>query len=287
MAIDLEAATSYVHANARLLDRRRLEHLRGAPARRVLDVLHLYRNDDGGFGHALEPDVRSPTSEPVSLFAALELFTELDALDDPAVADSVRWVASVSEPDGGVPFILPASQPYPHAPWMVPTPGGSHLTFAVPAQYLHAGIGGDPWLDRAFAWAWRRLDGEEPLTGYEVKFALTLLDVWPDAERAVAAIERLRPALRADGSLPVPGGTEDEKVTPLALVPDPAARSRRLFTAEQIEADLDALEKEQQDDGGWTFDWAAWCPGQEVDWRGRLTVDALRTLARHGRLDLG
>jgi hypothetical protein len=47
-------------------------------------------------------------------------------------------------------------------------------------------------------------------------------------------------------------------LTPLALSERPGARSRALFTDEQIESDLDALEAGQQEDGGWTFEWLAW-----------------------------
>jgi hypothetical protein len=54
-------------------------------------------------------------------------------------------------------------------------------------------------------------------------------------------------------------------------------------TEAQIEADLDALQNGQQDDGGWTFDWLAWSPGQSVEWRGIVTLRALATLRAHGR----
>ena len=55
---------------------------------------------------------------------------------------------------------------------------------------------------------------------------------------------------------------------------------------DQIDADLDRLEQGQQEDGGWTFDWLAWSPGQAVEWRGGVTFRALATLAAHGRIDL-
>jgi hypothetical protein len=83
---------------------------------------------------------------------------------------------------------------------------------------------------------------------------------------------------------PRPGGTEDERLRPLALSPRPGLRSRLLFTQEQIEAELDALEAGQQEDGGWTFDFLAWCPGQALDWRGAVTLGALSSLRAHGRI---
>ena len=40
---------------------------------------------------------------------------------------------------------------------------------------------------------------------------------------------------------------------------------------------------QQSDDGGWTFNFPAWSPAQEADWRGSFTVDALDTLRRNER----
>ena len=95
----------------------------------------------------------------------------------------------------------------------------------------------------------------------------------------------MRPLLDEDGSLPVPGGTENERLTPLRLSGRPGRRSRALFSDDQIERDLD-VERGQQEDGGWTFDWLDWSPGQSVEWRGVITVRAVATLAAHGRIRL-
>jgi hypothetical protein len=51
-----------------------------------------------------------------------------------------------------------------------------------------------------------------------------------------------------------------------------------------IERDLDALEAGQQEDGGWTFGWPAWNPVATYEWRGVITVHALRVLRAHGRV---
>src|SRR5215510_14808730 len=74
MPVDIAAAERFIHANARLLERHRLAVLLyGAPVAPVLEALRAYRNPDGGFGHALEPDVRAPDSEPASVLQALEV----------------------------------------------------------------------------------------------------------------------------------------------------------------------------------------------------------------------
>jgi hypothetical protein len=286
MPVDVHAAEQFVLADARLLDRHRLAlFLHGAPVAPILDALRAYRNDDGGFGHALEPDVRAPHSEPAATLHALEVLAGVGMLEHQMVGEAAAWIATIAEPDGGVPFVLPAAASYPHAPWMVPSDGGSQLTFALAATLWEA-RSSEPWLRSATDWCWAKLDRPEELGGYAIKFSLEFLDRVPDAERAQAVIEQLRPRIGADGSMPVPGGTENERLTPLTLSPRAGARSRVLFTDAQIEADLDLLEQGQQDDGGWMFDWLAWSPGQSVEWRGALTLKALVTLGAHGRIEL-
>ena len=56
-----------------------------------------------------------------------------------------------------------------------------------------------------------------------------------------------------------------------------------MFDAATIAAHLDHLAAGQQPDGGWTFNFPAWSPAQEADWRGFVTVDALDTLRRNER----
>src|SRR5918998_3559962 len=101
MPVDLEAAERFVHATARLLDRHRLAVLlHNASIEPVLSALRAYRNPDGGFGHALEPDVRAPESEPAAVLHALDVLAGVGALDDPMVAGAAAWIAAIAEPDG-------------------------------------------------------------------------------------------------------------------------------------------------------------------------------------------
>lgn len=286
MPIDVDSAERFILANSRLLERHQLAVLlHGAPVGPVLDALRAYRNADGGFGHALEPDVRAPASEPASTLHALEVLAQIGSLDDSMVAGAAAWIATIADADGGLPFVMPTAAAYPHAPWMVPSDGGSHLTFAIAGILWEAGST-EPWLQGATEWCWARLEGPEKLSGYWVKFGLDFLDKVDDETRAVAAIDSLRPQLGPDGAIPVPGGTENERLTPLALSDRPARRSRALFNDEQIEADLDRLEAGQQSDGGWTFDFLGWSAGQSCEWRGIVTLGALANMRAHERIKL-
>ena len=70
---------------------------------------------------------------------------------------------------------------------------------------------------------------------------------------------------------------------PLDFAPLPDSIARSLFDDATIAAHLDHLAAAQRDDGGWMFNWMSWSPAAEADWRGFLTVDALRILRANGR----
>ena len=79
---DIEAAEQFLATNARVLERRRFERLfRGGGAGPVRDAVAAYRNPDGGFGHALEPDGRCPGSQPLAIDFALRVLLEAGAWD--------------------------------------------------------------------------------------------------------------------------------------------------------------------------------------------------------------
>ncbi|MEV6287733.1 hypothetical protein [Kribbella sp. NPDC051770] len=281
---DLTAAEQFVLANARLIDRHRLAVLlHGAPADQVVDALVAYRTSDGGFGHALEPDVRCPGSQTSAVLHALDVLAAVDALDHPLVGEIGDWLTTITNPDGGVPTVLPSADGFPRAPWMVPAPDSGFLTYAIAGKLWQAGST-HPWLPKATEWCWTALEQADGVGGYTVKFALDFLDAVPDPARAAAAIERFRPALDGTGSLAVEGGTENEKITPITLSPHPGTPSRALFTADQLDADLDRLAAGQHDDGGWDVDYLHWSPGQALDWRGIATVQALTTLQANKHL---
>jgi hypothetical protein len=71
---------------------------------------------------------------------------------------------------------------------------------------------------------------------------------------------------------------------PLDFAPAPGCLARALFSDTVIGAHLDHLAAAQRDDGGWMFNWLAWSPDAEREWRGSVMVDALQTLRAYGRL---
>ena len=281
---DFEAAADFLAARARLLDRRVYERLfRGGAAEPVRDAVAAYRNADGGFGHALEPDCRAAASQPAAVEMALRIMDLAGAWDERLVRDAVDWLSAIAPPEGGAGFVLPSVSEGPHAPWWVPAEGASLIQTGQIAGLLYARGFAHPWLDRAAQVMWSRIAALTEPNGYEMFGVLAFLEQVPDRDRAQAAFERVGPLLFSRDLVALDPEAEGETHSPLAFAERPGSIARRLFDADVIEAHLDHLAGAQADDGGWTFNWPAWSPAAESDWRGFLTVDALRVLRANGR----
>jgi hypothetical protein len=72
----------------------------------------------------------------------------------------------------------------------------------------------------------------------------------------------------------------DAVISWLFFAPEPEGRTRGLFAASVIEADLDLLASEQQSDGGWPYEPVTYMPASRLEWRGYVTVRAISLLQR-------
>ena len=284
---DLDAAARFLAGHARVLDRRRFERLfLDGDARPVRDAVAAFRNPDGGFGHALEPDGRTPASQPAAVAMALDTLHEADAWDEELVAGACEWLAANAPAEGGASFVEPTVEGWPRAPWWEAEEGrpASLFTTGSIAATLHARHVEHRWLDGATDLLWLRIDELDDPGPYAVHGLLRFLDHVPDRDRAEPALDRIGRLLFERELVALDPDAEGEVHTPLDFAPAPDSIARRLFDEATIEAHLDHLAGGQADDGGWTFNWLAWSPVAASEWRGSRTVDALRTLRANGRL---
>lgn len=280
---DIPAAVGFLAANARVLDRRRFERLfQDGPAEAVRDAVAAYRNPDGGFGQGLEPDGRTPSSQPAAIMLALRTLNEADAWDDDLVSGALSWLERNEPDDGGVAFVAPGVDDGPHAPWWQIMPGlpATLLTTGSIAGVLHGRGVEHPWLDRAAAWMWSQVESElgDDVDAYALFGVLAFLQTAPDRTRADAAYAIAERRLLQGGVVELDPEAEGETHSPLDFAPRLDSLARRAFAPDVIDAHLDKLATSQRDDGGWMFNWPSWSPAAEMDWRGSITVDALATL---------
>jgi hypothetical protein len=281
---DFDAAADFLAANARVLDRRVFQRLfSGGAAEPVRDAVAAYRNADGGFGHALEPDCRSAASQPAAVEMAMRIMDLADAWDERLVRDAIDWLATIAPAEGGAAFVQPTVAEGPHAPWWVPAEGASLIQTGQIAAMLYAHGIAHPWLDGAARVMWSGIERLSDPNGYEMFGVLAFLEHVPDRKRAEDAFDRVGPLLLSSGLVTLDPEAKGETFGPLDFAPLPGSIARRLFDAPTIDAHLDHLAGAQRDDGGWMFNWPSWSPVAESDWRGFITVDYLRILRANGR----
>jgi hypothetical protein len=284
-----ERARTFMWGNARLLDRRLFEYLYADGSREaVVQALRAYQNADGGFGHALEPDIRAPLSLPVPVEMAFHVLDMVDAFDNEMVGRACDFLLSITTPDGGVPTVLASAQAYPHAPWWAtePNPPASLNPTASIAGLLHKHGVSHPWLVPATAFCWRAIAALDTTEFHTLMPMLTLLEHVPDRANASAELERIAARIAEPGVVALDPNAEGYVQGPLDWAPSPEGFCRRLFADDVIAAHLDALAARQQDDGGWPISWPPVSPACEAEWRGWRTIGALRTLQAYGALDV-
>jgi hypothetical protein len=295
MELDLGAVMAFMATHARLIDRRRLDLLTGrADASEVLAALAGYRNADGGYGWGIEPDLRSPESQPAGALHALEVFAEVGPVTSARALTLCDWLDAATLSDGGLPFAMQVTDPAGCAPfWAQADPQHSslHITCAVASMAYRVAshdrdVARHPWLARATDYcldAIDRLDREPHAIElmYVLHFLDSILDSRPEHEQLLQRIASQH--LPSDGSMRVAGGLEDERLQPLDFTPLPDRPLRALIDAEAVAADLRRWASSQEDDGGWNVDFASSSPAAALEWRGYATVRAVTLLRANGR----
>jgi hypothetical protein len=226
--MNLERAHEFLWTHARLLERRIFEHrFRDGPAEAVERALEAYRNADGGFGQALEPDCRTPHSQPEAMRWALAVLHDAGRLDPAKARRCAEWLTSVTTAEGGVPFCLPSVERYPRAPWWKPVPEADLNPTGSLVALLRPHAPDHPWVRRAAAWCWERIDRGVPESQYQAHPMADFLIAEPDRERARPALDALAGARRHGRARmarhPHPRGAPDA----LRLRPPVSARAAR------------------------------------------------------------
>ncbi|WKK25511.1 hypothetical protein QZH56_07890 [Streptomyces olivoreticuli] len=293
-------AEQFMWLTARVLEQRRFafHFLDGGPDA-VEAALTAYLGADGGYGYALEPDLRGPVSQPLHTAHALHVLDEIGRCGDRRVERVCRYLTAVSTPDGALPALHPSLRGYPAAPWIpvVDDPPSDLLATGPVVGLLHRNEVWHAWLFRATDFCWAAVDtlgGGARTHPYEVEAAVAFLDGAPDRPRAEAAAERLGRVVREQrlavldpprmADHPVPDGyAPGEHHFPYDFARTPGSLARRWFTDTELDRSLDFLTAAQEEDGGWPVRWRQWAPGTGLEGRPMVTISSLLTLRAYGR----
>jgi hypothetical protein len=296
-------AREFIHDRARPLDRALFRfHFESGSAAEVLRELAPYQNDDGGFGHGLEADQHAAASSAVATGIAAAVFREVRApADHPLVLRAIAYLVKTYDRHRQIwEIVPPAVEDAPHAPWwsyadIETTFDGSRINpmaGIIGALYDYPALVPGVLLDEVTGVLLERLRSRgRRIASDEFKCIVFL-----------AETEHLRPAVReqvrvdavaavADSIEFDPTRWEEYRLQPLEVLHSPASFLAPAIDPAAVQTNLDYWVDLQQPDGGWplTWSWAeidaeAWVRA-EADARGHVTVERLRALRAHGRLD--
>jgi len=283
----------FIEHRAREIDRARLAFVTGASdAKPVLEALGAFQNTDGGFGHAIEPDLRASTSTAIATSVGLQVLRELDApAENPIVKRAIAWALANLDREKFVwPITTREAAAGVHAPWW-------NWVDDVDASWNFYRYNPSADLFGALC-QWRALVPEKLLADFANDFLWRLknnppeqiydlyccLRLWNSKGVPEELREPLKAAVIAAAEAQDP---ESFHVNYFELVPSKDALLYPVLKERLARAIARAL-KTQGDDGGWhpAWSWAevdekAWTQA-EREWTGVLTRQTLETVHRFG-----
>ena len=302
-----DRARHFLKTQARPLDRAMFEHrFEAAPAERVIAELARFQNDDGGFGRALEPDLRTPSSSALATEIGLRMLKELDCpADHSIVAQAVRFLLATFDHQAHVWRVAPSdTNAHPHAGWWHDEGGSLARTFDDFLVIPRAGIVGllhhystlvpADWLaaltERTVTAIETMEDTKFGGGGDALCYALGLAetDALPQPFK-----DRLVPRL-CDLTLAVVSRDPHEWTgycaPPLKVAPSPQSIVADLLW-EDLQTNLDYQIDQQAPEGTWdpVWTWGDFYPDiweqAKQEWRGHLTLETLTVLRAFGRIE--
>jgi hypothetical protein len=299
-------ARHFLVTQARPLERALFAHrFAGAAVDGVLAELARFQNDDGGFGHALEPDLRTPSSSALATGIGLRLLAELGCPADHAMVEqAVAYLLSTFDAQARVWRVVPAdTHSYPHAPWWHDEDGSLARVFddfrvipralIVGLLYKYAVLVPSDWLDAITEETVQYIENVEVLDaggGSDLEYTVYLAQAQNlpprHAERLKARIREAIPALVVRD----PARWDSYCITPLRAVSSPQSLGAELVQ-EELQLHLDYQIAHQTAEGTWDPTWTwrgaypeAWAQAR-LEWRGHLTLKTLTQLRAFGRTE--
>ncbi len=298
-------ARQFLMTQARPLERVLFEHrFEGGAVDGVWAELARFQNEDGGFGHALEPDLRTPSSSALATGIGLRLLAELGCPADHAMVEqAVAYLLSTFDAQARVWRVVPAdTHSYPHAPWWHDEDGSLARVFdgfciiprALIVGLLHhySSLVPSGWLDALTEETVQYIEAVEVLAeggGNDLQYAIYLAEAKNLPPRHAASLKaRIREAIPA-GVIRDPARWDSYCITPLRAVPSPQSLGAELIR-DELQMHLDYQIAHQTPEGTWDPTWTwrgaypeAWAQAR-LEWRGHLTLETLTQLRAFGRL---
>lgn len=283
--MNFEKAANFIWTYGRLLERRIFEYvfLEGSKDH-IITSLKAYQNIDGGFGNALEPDLRTPHSQPVYVEFALRTLYDCNIKDLEISQKSCEYISRHADLTSGIPSILASSGDYPRAEhWNNPLsaePSFDRLTGLV-GLLNWQGIN-DKWVETATEVCLDYISTKQFDDAHTILTTFCLLESLPQTEYVRGLYNKLSNDLMTARFLRLDVSSQNYGLSPLEFVPAPESYCKSIFSDEIIHQHLNLLVSQQDEDGGWNIRWEPPGDASKLEWRAYVTLKNLMVLKSHG-----
>lgn len=287
-------ARDFILTDARMIERRLFQfHFENGSPEGVFHAVYAYRNEDGGFGHGMEPDTASPESQPLFSIMALETLDEVGYLNAERIKkDFMPYFERVTTEKGGIPWMLRPTSDYPCAEHFKTVKEWAALSTTAPLLGILEKYGLEiPWMQKAEAFVWQeieRIQEKHVFCHLCVPRRLQFLQYARNRDKAEKALDDLKGWILADGVICHDKSDEGwglyGKPHSLYYAPSPHSVLNPLFTKEMIDGDLHELIGRQKSDGRWDT-WYGLSEGMKLEWAGIQTLWTLKTLRNYNRIE--
>ena len=295
-------AKRYLFTHGRPLEQMLFEwHFEYGTTYDVLKALKRFQNKNGGFGHALEPDLHTPVSSVLATITALKIMCSVEAHPNESVVEGAigYLLNAYNEQKDLWEIIPPEANDAPRAFWW--DYDSIHENFrgcqinprADVLGYLHhfSSLVNPAFLAQVTRAFLTILDAiPAPLDMHE----MTCLAHFAETENIPNNIRDTLHAKLAESAPDVilidPAKWHEYGLTPGAAAPTPHSALVPHIPAQAMQAYLDYEIKTQQEDGSWPVTWSwevldpdAWAEAKKA-WQSVITLEKLLLLNHWGRI---
>lgn len=282
---DFSKISTYLAANARPLDLALYDfHFNGGAAQSVMKQLATYQNVDGGFGNALEPDLRLPQSTALATWMAFRIMDEVSVgADNEVLQRGLKYlIDSYDQTRTGWAIVRPEVNDYPHAPWWEYKTAMTGFGWGNPSAellgfFIKYGSAETADMVRALTQkALSRINEVDPSDFHEIFNFKALYELAGDELRQQLKQPLEQLILQAASTNP------DEWKTytapPLRFISSPSDSFASLFSQDILRKNLDFLTGSMVSGDHWepNWDWSGTYAGDwemaKKEWSGQLTV---------------
>lgn len=274
--VSIEKSRYYVYDKGLMWEKRLFDYLFcDGSMERLHQSLLCYKNDDGGWAHGLEHDLKCPDSNPISLEFLLTVNRDTGMPMGDLLDGTIEWLERNLNADGS--FKAPDTlYNYPHAWWMAkdidPTIPDSIIGNLGRLGYL------TPILEESGRrWTSRNLNTDKILSNDWLFMAYHAFDYYSnigESEETTGA----ESAMAANIIKCIERAEENQYHTLFHFIKSPEDKLAKLIPAPYIDKFLDYLQGAQREDGGWNDEHGL------VYWQPYITIEILCALRNFGRI---